>query len=143
MPAEGSGEHGLDASSEREKKSMSASSKSTRVDETKLAAITTGPLPGSRKVHVIGSRYPFLRVPLREIAQTATRHSKAGAASDENPPVAVYDTSGPYSDAEAEVDVRRGLEPLRTEWIRRREDTDELAASSSAYARARRGDAKL
>jgi phosphomethylpyrimidine synthase len=55
----------------------------------------------------------------------------------------VYDTSGPYTDAEAQIDVRKGLAPLRAEWIASREDTTELATTSSAYGRARRADARL
>src|SRR5690554_8239051 len=75
-----------------------------RVDE---AAIQ--PLPGSRKVYVEGSR-PDIRVPFREISLSPT---KTSGADEENPPLLVYDTSGPYSDPEAEIDLRRGLPELR------------------------------
>jgi len=126
---------------------MSGTSKPNHVDELRLADITTGPLPASRKVHAEGLLFPFLRVPMREIAQTATRAPRfdpgSAPAETPNPPVHVYDTSGPYTDAEASVDVRKGLAPLRAEWIRTREDTTELATISSAYGRARRADARL
>jgi phosphomethylpyrimidine synthase len=80
---------------------------------------------------------------MREISQTATRPHGEGTGETPNPPVHVYDTSGPYTDPDATVDVRNGLAPLRTEWIRSREDTNELPRASSAYGRARRADAKL
>src|SRR5438874_868059 len=125
---------------------MSGTSKSIDVDEGRLAAITTGPMPASRKVYLPGTMYPFLRVPVREIAQTPTRRRDAtGAEGSEtpNPPISVYDTSGPYTDADAKVDLRKGLAPLRVEWIRSREDTGELGTTSSAYGRVRRADARL
>src|ERR1044071_8879866 len=65
------------------------------------------PFPGSRKVHV-----GPLRVPMREIAQTG-----------DNPPILVYDTSGPYTDPAAKIDIRAGLPALREPWIERRDDT--------------------
>jgi phosphomethylpyrimidine synthase len=125
---------------------MSGNSKSTQVDEARLSAITRGPLPGSQKVYLEGVRHPFLRVPLREIGQTPTEgaHSAAGGpGAVANPPIQVYDTSGPYTDVAAEVDVRKGLAPLRALWVSAREDTHELATTSSDYGRARRADAKL
>jgi len=145
MPAEGSGEPELDAPPPRGK-TMSGNSKSTEVDQERLSAITRGPMPGSRKVYLEGARHPFLRVPLREIAQTPTHGapSAAGVAEEvPNPPIQVYDTSGPYTDVDAEIDVLKGLAPLRVEWVQAREDTAELATTSSAYGRARRADAKL
>jgi phosphomethylpyrimidine synthase len=65
------------------------------------------PLPNSRKIHV-----GPLRVPMREIAQ-----------SGGNPPIAVYDTSGPYTDPAAKIDIRKGLAPVRQAWIEARGDT--------------------
>src|SRR5258708_19636280 len=102
MPAEGSGGHGLRASlrSAGEEK-MSASPRNTPVDEARLTAISTGPLPASRKVHVSGSLHSAIRVPMRQIAQTSTRAHVAspGAAPAEvpNPPVLVYTTPGPHT----------------------------------------------
>src|SRR4051812_32195324 len=85
------------------------------------------PLPGSRKVYV-----GPLRVPMREIAQSAG-----------NPPITVYDTSGPYTDPEARIDIRKGLPALRDKWISGRGDVETLQGPSSAYGRTRLADAKL
>jgi len=129
-----------------EKREMSPNSKNIAgVDEARLSAITTGPLPASRKVYVRGSIHPFLRVPLREIDQTPTRAPTAGGGHSEtpNPAVPVYDTSGPYTDPEVTVDPRQGLAATRLEWIKRREDIEELSTTSSSYGRTRRADAKL
>ncbi|HEY7472155.1 MAG TPA: phosphomethylpyrimidine synthase ThiC [Gemmatimonadota bacterium] len=84
------------------------------------SALTLGPIPGSRKIHVTGSR-PDLRVPMRAIAQSDTRESDG---SRPNPEIAVYDTSGPYTDPEAGIDPRRGLPPIRAAWIEQRGDTE-------------------
>jgi phosphomethylpyrimidine synthase len=78
--------------------------------------------PSSRKVYVSGSR-PDLRVPMREIELTPT----SGRFGEEsNPPVRVYDTSGVYTDASVETDIRRGLAPLRRHWILERGDVEEF-----------------
>ncbi len=95
------------------------------------------PLPSSRKIHVDGSR-PDIRVPMREIAQSDTPASSSSAGDAErNPPIVVYDTSGPYTDPAAAIDIRRGLPPLRAPWIAERGDTAPLAGPTSAYGRAR------
>ncbi|HEY7064330.1 MAG TPA: phosphomethylpyrimidine synthase ThiC [Chloroflexota bacterium] len=79
------------------------------------------PLPASRKVYVAGSQ-PGVRVPMREITLTPT----AGRfGQEENPPVRVYDTSGPYTDPVVSTDIRRGLPPLRRPWIIARGDVEE------------------
>jgi phosphomethylpyrimidine synthase len=70
--------------------------------------VTTGPLPASRKVYVSPPTAPELRVPVREI--------ELSQAAGE-PPLPVYDTSGPYSDSEVRIDVSSGLEPLRASWV--------------------------
>ncbi len=71
------------------------------------------PIPGSKKVHVDGPA--GIRVPMREIALTPT--SGLGGRLEENPPVRVYDTSGPYTDPGVAIDLRRGLPELRIPWI--------------------------
>src|SRR3712207_3448879 len=81
------------------------------------------PLPNSRKIYVEGSR-PDIRVPMREISQSDT---PASFGAEPNPPVTVYDTSGPYTDPQAKIDIRSGLAPLRAAWIAERGDTEELA----------------
>jgi phosphomethylpyrimidine synthase len=102
--------------------------------------ITTEPFPASRKVYVEGST-PGVRVPMREIRVAQTR-THAGLTV-ENPPVTVYDTSGPYTDPDAEIDLRKGLPPLRGEWILGRGDVQELAFVTSLYGRQREQDPRL
>src|SRR5512141_3077065 len=85
-------------------------------------AAAVQPLPNSRKVYVEGSR-PDIRVPMREIAQADT---PASFGAEKNPPLVVYDTSGPYTDPAARIDIRSGLPPLRAGWIAERGDTVEL-----------------
>ncbi|MGN6480128.1 phosphomethylpyrimidine synthase ThiC [Luteibacter sp.] len=104
-----------------------------------LSASVTTPLPGSRKVHVTGSR-PDIRVPMREIALAQTPTLFGGEA---NPPVVVYDTSGPYTDPDHTVDLVAGLPPLRAAWIQGRGDVVRLDGLSSTFGRARAGDARL
>lgn len=97
------------------------------------------PLPNSRKIYVEGSR-PDIRVPMREISQADTPTQFGG---EQNPPIYVYDTSGPYSDPQASIDIRSGLPALRAAWIAERDDTELLAGLSSDYGRAREADPKL
>jgi phosphomethylpyrimidine synthase len=105
-----------------------------RVDE---AAVH--PLPNSRKVYVAGS-HPDLRVPMREITQSDT---PASFGAQPNPPIWVYDTSGPYTDPAVSIDIRNGLAPLRSRWIDARGDTHLLPAPTSEYGRARLHDPRL
>ncbi|NDC08236.1 MAG: phosphomethylpyrimidine synthase ThiC [Oxalobacteraceae bacterium] len=97
------------------------------------------PLPNSRKIHVQGSR-PDIQVPMREISQSDT---PASFGAEKNPPVYVYDTSGPYTDPSAKIDIRSGLAPLRGTWISERDDTEELAGPTSLYGIERLNDPKL
>ncbi len=97
------------------------------------------PLPSSRKVYVQGSRSD-IRVPMREIAQ---RDTPASFGTEKNRPIYVYDTSGPYTDPEAKIDIRNGLPPLRAQWIRERGDTEELPGPSSQYGIERLHDPRL
>jgi len=102
-------------------------------------AAAVAPLPNSHKVYVPGSR-PDIRVPMREIRQSDT---PASFGHEPNPPLWVYDTSGPYTDPEARIDIRAGLAPLRAGWIRERGDTLELPGPSSHYGIERLQDPKL
>ncbi len=104
-----------------------------------LSESVTRPIPGSCKVFVSGSR-PDLQVPMREIAQTRTPTLFGG---EENPPVTVYDTSGPYTDPRANIDLAAGLAAVRARWIEERGDTEQLAGLSSDFGRARQHDARL
>ena len=79
------------------------------------SAIPTGERPGSRKVYQGGNLHPCLRVPFREIAV----HPSAG-----EPPVTLYDPSGPYTDPLATIDIKRGLERPREAWVLARGDVE-------------------
>ncbi len=102
----------------------------------RLSAEVTRPFPASRKVFVAGSR-PDIRVPMREISQTPTRTQNG---LEPNPPIYVYDTSGPYTDPQAEIDLLRGLPEVRRGWIEGRGDCEVLDGPTSAYGRARAQD---
>jgi phosphomethylpyrimidine synthase len=97
------------------------------------------PLPNSRKVYITGSR-PDIRVPMREISLADT-HVSFG--EEKNPPIFVYDTSGPYTDPDAKIDIRSGLEPIRSKWILERNDTEELPGPTSDYGKERLNDPEL
>src|SRR3954470_3665397 len=121
-----------------------AGKNSLRVDGSALEGITQGPLPGSRKIYVEGALHKELRVPMREIQQTATHHGHgSNAVKTENPPICVYDPSGPYTDPTARIDLKKGLEPLRASWISSRADTHDLPGLSSEYGRMRLQDPRL
>ncbi|MCE2859636.1 MAG: phosphomethylpyrimidine synthase ThiC [Oxalobacteraceae bacterium] len=104
------------------------------VDEAAIQA-----LPNSRKIYVQGSR-PDIRVPMREVSQSDT---PASFGAEKNPPVYVYDTSGPYTDPSVKVDIRSGLPALRAAWIAERNDTEELSGPTSQYGIERLNDPKL
>ena len=104
------------------------------VDQAAIA-----PFPNSRKIYVDGSRAD-LRVPMREVRQADT---PASFGAEPNPPVYLYDTSGPYSDPAAAIDIRSGLATPRLPWIRERGDTVELDGPSSAFGRERLSDPEL
>lgn len=101
---------------------------SAHVDDASVA-----PLPGSRKIYVTGSR-PDLRVPMREISQSDTPGPQGPVS---NPPITVYDTSGPYTDPEVKIDIRSGLSPMRQGWIEERGDTELLTGPTSHYGQER------
>ena len=104
-----------------------------------LSAEVTRPFANSRKIHVQGSRGD-IRVPMREISQSPTLTNNG---SESNPSISVYDTSGPYTDPEVDIDLLRGLPDVRSAWIAERGDTEQLEGPSSAYGRQRQGDAAL
>jgi phosphomethylpyrimidine synthase len=101
--------------------------------------VAVQPLPNSRKVHVTGSR-PDIRAPMREIRQGDTPASYGGGV---NPPIFVYDCSGPYTDPDVSIDIRSGLPPLREPWIEERGDSAALPALGSEYGRRRLADPAL
>jgi len=105
----------------------------------RLSEEATRPYPGSRKIYVAGGRAD-IRVGMREVSLTPTP-TRDGA--EVNPPVTVYDTSGPYTDSSATIDLRMGLHARREQWILERNDTSQLDGPSSEYGRAREHDPKL
>ncbi|MDR0765456.1 MAG: phosphomethylpyrimidine synthase ThiC [Odoribacteraceae bacterium] len=102
--------------------------------------LVAGPLPGSRKIHVPGKLFD-LEVPMREIILSPTVDARGKCR--ENPPVIVYDTSGPYTDPRHEINLDKGLPRLREAWIEAREDTVKLPGPSSGYGRERLLDRSL
>ncbi len=105
----------------------------------RLSEEVTRPFPNSRKIYVEGSR-PDIQVPMREINQTDTPSS---FGAEKNPPIPVYDTSGPYTDPEVAIDLLQGMPDLRGGWIRERADTIQLEGPSSEYGRRRAADQGL
>ncbi|ELU13313.1 hypothetical protein CAPTEDRAFT_103986, partial [Capitella teleta] len=109
-------------------------------DSQSLLAEACRPFPASRKIYLTGSR-DDIRVGLREIAvgQRQGEYSKLSTESS----IRVYDTSGPYTDPEHSLDLLKGLRPIRSEWIREREDSEALDAHSSTYALRRKQDIQI
>ena len=97
------------------------------------SAVTRDPFPNSKKIYVKGEIHG-VRVAMREVE---TADSPSGAEDSEKFAITLYDTSGPYTDPDIDIDVRRGLRPLREKWIRRRRDVSELSGFSSEFSRKR------
>jgi len=108
-------------------------------DNARVDTAAVQPLPNSRKIYIQGSRAD-IRVPMREITQSDTT---TGQGIEKNPSICVYDTSGPYTDPDAHIDIRRGLPALREKWIDERADTGILAGLSSTYSLKRLQDPSL
>ena len=111
-------------------------------NDESASKITREPFPNSRKIYVEGSD-PTIQVAMREIEQHDTQAGKFNGEAGPNPPVTVYDTSGPWTDPDIALDVRKGIPDIRTPWIRERDDVVELDGHTSDYAQARLADAKL
>ena len=107
---------------------------SAQIDEGATKSFTN-----SRKVYIQGSRAD-LQVPFREISLSDT---PSAFGAEKNPPVMVYDTSGPYTDPKIKIDIRNGLPALRAKWIAERGDIEQLAGPTSEYGAHRLHDANL
>ncbi|WP_454060375.1 phosphomethylpyrimidine synthase ThiC [Elizabethkingia ursingii] len=105
-----------------------------------MKTITQASLPNSKKVYIDGQLFP-IKVAMREISLSPTKLSSGGI--EVNPPVTVYDTSGPYTDDQAVIDVRKGLPRIREQWILDREDVQVLEGITSEYGKKRLADTKL
>ncbi|MEK9876327.1 MAG: phosphomethylpyrimidine synthase ThiC [Betaproteobacteria bacterium] len=108
-------------------------------DKASLDDDALASFPNSRKIYVDGKLFD-IRVPMREITQSPTQ-SELGKT--ENPKIYVYDTSGPYTDPSAKVDIRKGLPELRKTWIEARNDTELLNGPTSIYGKKRASDPEL
>ncbi len=106
---------------------------------TQLSEAVTRPFPSSSKIYVQGSR-PDIRVPMRQISQSDTA---ASFGTEHNPPITVYDTSGPYSDPDASIDLLAGLPDVRSAWIDERADTEQLPGPGSEFGRERQSNPDL
>ncbi len=112
---------------------MSAIPEEFQQRTAKLSEEVTRPFPNATKIYMQGSR-PDLRVPMREIAQSST---SGMLGEEENPPITVYDTSGPFGDPSIEVDLMKGMPDVRSAWIKERGDTEVLAGPTSEYGQQR------
>ena len=100
--------------------------------------------PGSEKVYMQGSLYPFLRVGMRQINLTPTVKIIDGKrVQTENAPVTVYDTSGVYTDPNVTININEGLPRMREEWLKDRDDLVQLPAITSEYGKMREADKSL
>ncbi len=102
--------------------------------------ISCKPFPASKKIYIDGVLHP-IKVAMREITLSPTQLSDG--KSEENSSVIVYDTSGPYTDEQATIDIKKGLPRLREQWIIDRDDVDKLDKVSSFYGRQRKEDVSL
>ncbi|WLD23806.1 phosphomethylpyrimidine synthase ThiC [Flavobacterium dauae] len=102
--------------------------------------ITRSPFPNSKKIYVEGTIHP-INVAMREIELSPTKLSNG--TLEHNPPVTVYDTSGPYTDENSEINIEKGLPRIREQWILDRNDVEILDGITSEYGKARLADSKL
>ena len=103
-----------------------------------VSKITCGAVTGSRKVYVSGGR-DDIRVPMREILLSSSRRP----GGNQKDSFLVYDTSGPYTDPDSQIDLSRGLPALRQKWIKARGDVEQLSAYTSPFAAARLANSSL
>lgn len=113
----------------------------SKADKTpEQGSITTGPISGSKKVYVPGILHN-IQVGMREINVSPTKLYNGKMV--ENPPVTVYDTGGPYTDENYQLDVKKGLPRIREQWILDRNDVETLDQISSDYGKERMNDTTL
>ena len=108
----------------------------------KQDGITRNPFPNSTKVYVAGKIHPQIKVAMREIALSDTTDSITKKKTP-NEPVTVYDTSGPYTDPNKEINIHAGIERIREQWILDRRNVEQLDGFSSEYCNERLNDKSL
>lgn len=108
----------------------------------KQETITREPFPNSKKIYVQGKLHPQIQVAMREISLSDTKDSLTGKLTS-NEPVTVYDTSGPYTDPNKEINIHKGIEKIREQWILDRNDVERLDEFSSEYCNQRLNDKSL
>ena len=118
---------------------MSANPKEFLSQTAKINQTAIDPFPNSKKIYIMGSRSD-INVPMREITLSDT-HTSTGI--EKNVPLTVYDTSGPYTDPDVTIDIRKGLADIRSAWIEQRNDTEILTMQTSEYGQSRTNDASL
>ncbi len=107
------------------------------------SVLTRNPLTASKKIYVQGKIHD-IKVAMREITLTDTVHKFSAVEKvEKNPALTVYDTSGPYTDPNVVIDLKKGLPRLRESWILERKDVEELTEISSEYGRERLADQSL
>ncbi|MDY3547244.1 phosphomethylpyrimidine synthase ThiC [Riemerella anatipestifer] len=104
--------------------------------------ISRDPFPNSEKIYVQGSIYKDVKVPMRKITLNDSVDKFKGTKTP-NEPVLVYDTSGAYTDPNIDIDVHKGLQPIRQKWITERNDVQQLSGLSSEYGRERESNETL
>lgn len=102
----------------------------------KQDGVTRNPFPNSTKIYVKGKIHPQINVAMREISLSNTIDSLTGK-STKNEPVTVYDSSGPYTDPNKTINIHKGIEPIKDQWILDRGDVEQLDSFSSEYCNKR------
>ncbi|GAA3650497.1 phosphomethylpyrimidine synthase ThiC [Flavivirga jejuensis] len=114
----------------------------TKDTAPKEGKISRNPFPNSKKIYVQGKIHPNIQVAMREISLSDTKDSMTGKLTP-NESVTVYDTSGPYTDPNKDIDVHKGITPIRKQWILDRNDVEQLDHFTSEYSNERLNDASL
>ena len=102
--------------------------------------VSTAPFPNSNKVYIDGKLHP-IKVAMREITLSPTKLTNGEI--EINPPITIYDTSGAYTDENIDIDIRKGLDRIREQWILDRGDVEVLEGITSEYGKERLADKKL
>ena len=118
---------------------MSANPKEFLSQTAKINQTAIESFPNSKKIYIAGSR-PDINVPMREITLSDT-HTSTGV--EKNAALTVYDTSGPYTDPDVTIDIRKGLADIRSPWIESRNDTEILTTQTSEYGQSHANDPSL